>query len=221
MATNSAHEIAIVSGYRYRAESLAIALGRESFFQPRIVLSSQHERLAGFGTVLIEAEQSMESALQLTRAILKESPDTKVILLGVHESDHSVVQVAESGATGYASPSSSVQELAEIIGEAQKGGFTCSPSVAFTLFKRLAELASTRAPGTPEGAVLTSRERRVLELMSQDFSNKEIAGQLFLSTYTVKNHVHRILKKLQVQNRRDAFRHLSSEFKEKPQIGFR
>lgn len=128
------------------------------------------------------------------------------------------MQVAEAGASGYVAPSSSVQELAEIVGAVQEGGFRCSPSVAFTFFKRLAELASTKA--LPGGAVLTARERRILELMSQNFSNKEIAGQLFLSTYAVKNHVHRILKKLQVHNRRNALRHLRSEFNQESRIGF-
>lgn len=220
MATDSAHEIAIVSRYRYRAESLAAVLRSESILQPQVVLSPQQGRLAGFPMVLIEADGDIESALQLTRAIVQECADTKVILLGVHESDHNVVLIAESGASGYVSPSNSVQELAGIIGAVQKGEFTCSPAVAFALFKRVTELANTKVLRAPEDAVLTARELRVLELMSQNFSNKEIAERLFLSTYTVKNHVHRILKKLQVHNRRNVF-HLCSAFSEGSQIGFR
>jgi DNA-binding NarL/FixJ family response regulator len=220
VATDSAHEIAIASWYRYRAESLAVALSRESSFRPRVLFLPQQGSLVGFSTVLIEADEKMEPALQLTRATVQECPGTKVILLGVRESDHNVLQIAESGASGYASPSSSVQELAGIIAAVDRGEFTCSPPIAFALFKRLADLASTKALLPPEGTVLTSRERRVLELMSQNCSNKEIAARLFLSTYTVKNHVHRILKKLQVQNRRNLFRHLCS-FNEESQIGFR
>lgn len=221
MATQSAYDIAIVSAHRYRAESLALALSREPFLRPRIMLPPDVARLAGFPTVLIEVDDNMKSALQLARAIVQQCPRTKVILLGVHESDRNVVQVAESGASGYASPSNSVQEVAAIIRAVQKGEFICSPPAAYTLFKRLAELAKTKAPRAPGGTVLTARERHIVELMSQNLSNKEIAGQLFLSTYTVKNHVHRILKKLQLPNRRNIFRYLCPESSEGSQVDFR
>jgi len=221
MGTDSAREIAIVSGHRYRAQSLALALALESSFQARVVLSPEPGCFMGVPTVLIEVEENIESALHLTRGIVQECPDTKVILLGVHESNDNVVQIAESGASGYASPSISIRDLARVIAAVQKGEFICSPPVAYTLFKRLSELASTKEPRTPEGVVLTARELHILELMSHNLSNKEIAGRLSLSTCTVKNHVHRILKKLQVRNRRNVAQCLWPEFGEAAQIGFR
>ncbi len=74
---------------------------------------------------------------------------------------------------------------------------TCSPKVAGEL---LAHLASRPAPNTCHSS-LTSREREVLQLMQRGCSNKEIARAMSISCATVKNHVHRLLEKMQVKSR--------------------
>jgi DNA-binding NarL/FixJ family response regulator len=211
MAIDCFPQIAIVSANRYRADSLALALGQESRCHPQVVPSPEVAQLARFPMILIEIDGAMEAALQLTHGVVTQSPDAKVILLGLAESAQSVVRLAEVGASGYASPSTSLQELIAIMHSAQKGEFICTPAIAYTLFSHLAHLASARVVEAPPSGVLTARERQVLELISQSFSNKEIAERLSLSTYTIKNHVHRILKKLRIQNRGHAFRYFHSE----------
>ncbi len=206
MAIDCVPEIAIVSAHRYRAESLALVLCQESGCYPRVFPSSEVTALARFPMILIEIDGVIEDALQLAHAVITRSPDAKVILLGLVESAESVVQLAEAGASGYVSPSTSLQELIAIMRSAQKSEFICTPAVAYTLFSHLAYLANMKGTELPRNAVLTARERQVLELISQDLSNKEIAARLSLSTHTVKNHVHRILKKLQIRDRNHALR---------------
>src|SRR5262249_39651193 len=80
--------------------------------------------------------------------------------------------------------------------------FTCPPHITYALYAHLARLAgATREQRLP---VLTIRERRVLDLVAQNLTNKEIAATLCISEYTAKNHVHRILKKLGWTSRSDA-----------------
>ena len=206
MAIDCVPEIAIVSARRYRAESLTLALRQEAGCCPRVVRLPEAAALARFPIILLEVDGAVEKALQLVQAVITRNPDAKVILLGLEESAASVVQLAEAGASGYASPSASLQDLIAVIGGVQKGEFVCTPAVAYTLFSHLAHLANVKGAELPRSAVLTARERQVLELISQDLSNKESASRLSLSPYTVKNHVHRILKKLHTHDRSEACR---------------
>ena len=74
-----------------------------------------------------------------------------------------------------------------------------------SLFTRIAELASERMPKIPPSTIrLTNRELEIISLIAEGLPNKEIAQQLFIETQTVKNHVHNILDKLQLQNRLEA-----------------
>jgi len=191
---DSVAEIAVVSASRYRAESLALSLSREAAYKVDALTSFDVAALARFPIVLIELDSDLEAALQATHAITAHHPAAKVILLGLVESEENIVSLAEAGASGYAAPASSLQELTTVIHSVQKGEFICTPAITYSLFSYLANLAGINSMRAP-AAVLSGRERQVLRLMSQDFSNKEIAERLCLSTCTVKNHVHHILKK--------------------------
>jgi DNA-binding NarL/FixJ family response regulator len=100
-----------------------------------------------------------------------------------------------------------VDELFRHIQSVHRGKTLLSPSLAAVLMARLAELATCfeeMKPGLNQDLNLTPREREVMELLGQDFSNQEIADQLVIEVGTVKNHVHSILSKLNVSNRREA-----------------
>jgi DNA-binding NarL/FixJ family response regulator len=73
--------------------------------------------------------------------------------------------------------------------------------MAYLIFSRIAELALIRRVRPRPASSLTAREAEILRLIAEGLSNKEIAQQLYLSLYTVKNHVHNILEKLPVNNR--------------------
>jgi len=94
-------------------------------------------------------------------------------------------------------------DLRAVIESVARGEVVCSPRIAASLLRRIADLAAEREPPPPE-LRLTSREIEIVELIDQGLSNKEIAQRLSIALPTVKNHVHSILDKLHVHRRAEA-----------------
>jgi DNA-binding NarL/FixJ family response regulator len=116
-----------------------------------------------------------------------------------------IMQCIEAGAAGYVLKEASLDHLVDTIRSVHRGESFCSPKMTASLFSRIAELASEKMPKIPANAVkLTTRELEIINLISEGLPNKEIAQRLFIETQTVKNHVHNILDKLQLQNRLEA-----------------
>lgn len=152
-----------------------------------------------------------EGALALTEATLDTDPSTKVLVVGLAESEAEVLQYVEAGAAGYVLKDDSVDELLRHVRAAYQDEALVSPEIAGTLISRVAELAQlveTEA-GIQRASKLTPREREVLGLIGQGLSNAEIAERLTIQPGTVKNHVHSVLQKLNVNSRWDAAAYLS------------
>jgi two-component system nitrate/nitrite response regulator NarL len=198
-----AENVAVFSAHRYRAESIALFLntGAALSAQAFVRLDPDMETLADFEIVLIDLDVGLEPVLDLIRSITTRHPKTKLVALGVLESKETVVKLAAAGASGYVPPETSSEELVRILQSVRNGEFTCPPHITHALFSHLADLADNESSLLPRSALLTLQERKVLQLLSQNLTNKEIATRLCISRYTAKNHVHRILKKLGVPNR--------------------
>ena len=157
--------------------------------------------------LLVSAGLPDDGALELTRAVIETNPAIRVLVLGLNESRERVLRYIEAGAAGYVLKDDSVDDLMARIRAAHAGQALVSPELTGALIERISELARTSAKlgnsaaGTPD---LTSREHEILEMIGQGLTNQEIAGQLFIEIGTVKNHVHSILKKLNVNSRRAA-----------------
>jgi two-component system nitrate/nitrite response regulator NarL len=151
---------------------------------------------------LIDWSLPRERALELTRYILRELPDAKVLILGLTETRENVLACIEAGVAGYVSKQGSLEDLIRRIDEALRGEIACSPDITHTVFSRLAELdQQRRSKETSDPTNLTAREMEILGLIAKGLSNKEIANQLCLSVHTVKNHVHHLLEKLSAKGR--------------------
>jgi two-component system nitrate/nitrite response regulator NarL len=193
--------VAVVSDSLYRAESLALALRREPAYNPVTVQSRDASVLARFPFILTDVDDHFDATVDLIRNITNVNPDAKVIALGVIETETNVVRLAEVGVSGYVPQGASLQELAAVMRSVQNGEFACAPSITYALFSHLCRLSQETRLADTSAAVLTLREHKIVELVALNLSNKEIAARLCLSQHTVKNHVHRILKKLGVRDR--------------------
>ncbi len=150
-------------------------------------------------------------ALRITQAVAQANLPTKVLILGLAESKEEVLHYVEAGAAGYVLQNDSVDALLAKLRSTYAGAAMISPEIAGALLSRVAELAqdSERAEAQPSTSIdLTAREREILNLIGQGLSNQEIAKRLTIEVGTVKNHVHRILHKLNVADRQTAATYL-------------
>ncbi len=132
-------------------------------------------------------------------------PSAKILMVGMTEREADVLACIEAGVAGYLPSEASLDDLVQSIRSVVAGEAYCSPKVVSFLFAHIAEAPRRRA-WAPESVAgrLTRREREIIGLIEERMSNKEIADCLCIEVQTVKNHVHRILEKLQLQNRREA-----------------
>ncbi len=196
--------IAVVSTQGYRAESVALAVSAKTGCRTKAFTRLDAPAFAGFDMILVEMTSDLEGDLAWVRAITARHPDAQVVLMGLVESEERVVKLAEAGAGGYVAPEASLRDLITVLESVCRGEFTCPPHINYALFTHLAHLAGGDTLVLPEAPVLTMRERKVVELLSHNLTNKEIAARLCISEYTAKNHVHRILKKLGLHDRNKA-----------------
>lgn len=124
--------------------------------------------------------------------IKAQHPDIQVLVLTTYDSDSDILPAIESGATGYLLKDTPREELFQTIRAAAQGKPILTSAIAARLMERM------RSPAVE---ALSSREIEVLNLVAKGASNKEIAGQLFITEATVKSHLLRIFGKLGVADR--------------------
>ncbi len=143
-----------------------------------------------------------------TREALSLFPGMKALVLGRAERDEHIVDCLVAGAGGFLQRDQSLAEVAAAIEVVARGERVCPPRVTRLLFARLADLGRARKRRDRLDVLeLSPREMEILRLIADGLSNQEIAGRLFLSVHTVKNHIHRILEALGVHGRWAAVNH--------------
>jgi DNA-binding NarL/FixJ family response regulator len=152
--------------------------------------------------VLMDLNMPDMDGIEACRKITEGSTAPKVIALTVCEEIDIITDALAAGAKGYILKNTSLENLTTIIREVHEGKAYIDPSVATGLIDRYNTFA--RQAGEKTTCPLSDREVQVLELVSKGKTNREIAGELFISEKTVKNHVTSILRKLDVSDRTEA-----------------
>ncbi len=127
------------------------------------------------------------------------APSAQILVLTVFEDDEKIFRAICAGASGYLLKSASMQEIADAVAEVRRGGSPMSPRVA----RRVLEMFSRLAPKQNDYG-LGPRERAVLELYVQGFTNKEVAEKLAISVHTVDSYNKSLYEKLHVNTRSGA-----------------
>ena len=141
------------------------------------------------------------TGVDATRAVLSEYPECRIVFLTMSEEDDDLFSAVRSGAKGYLLKNMHPSKLVATIKSVYEGESALSRSMTLRLME---ELARTKAPQHTGDPTLTRRELDVLRELASGFSNSEIADHLFISENTVKYHVHSILDKLGLSDRREA-----------------
>jgi len=157
------------------------------------------------GIVLMDVDMPRLDGITATRLIRSCVPDSKVLMLSVHDDDARIVAAVQAGACGYILKDADHQEFLRIIRATFRGEPVRSAFMPDGFAKKAVALVNKQDESGARGlTMLTDREREILACAAAGGSNKDIADQLCLSLDTVKTHLHHIYQKLKVSGRVEA-----------------
>src|SRR6188768_2541617 len=152
--------------------------------------------------VIMDVRLPDGSGIEACREIRAEMPDTKVVILTSYPDEEAVFSAIIAGASGYLLKQVRARDLVAALEAVGRGESLLDPAVTEKVLDRMRRIATSDEPD--ELAALTSQERKILALVAEGMTNKEIAAQVFLSDKTVKNYVSSILAKLNLERRAQA-----------------
>jgi DNA-binding NarL/FixJ family response regulator len=142
------------------------------------------------------------SGVEACREIRAELPDTRVIMLTSYPDEEAVLSAIVAGASGYLLKQIRARDLVSALEAVGRGESLLDPAVTERVLERVRRIANGQYHD--ELAVLTPQEQKILKLVAEGKTNKEIASEVFLSDKTVKNYVSSILSKLNLERRAQA-----------------
>jgi two-component system, NarL family, response regulator LiaR len=154
--------------------------------------------------VVMDLQMPRLDGIEATRAIAESWPATAVVMLTVSAEDGHVLDAMLAGACGYLLKGSAPDALVAGIEAAARGEWMLSAGVASKLIARLRALGARDAGDESPMSFLSAREIEILALLATGRQNDDIADQLKISPFTVRNHVSNLLRKLDVENRTQA-----------------
>lgn len=155
--------------------------------------------------VILNTALSKTGALEAIGQILRQDPQTGVIMLTTGERPEELLAAVRWGVRGFLLTDSTSDRLLEAVKEVYQGRAFLSPSLCVHLLEHLKiRLQKERKDNGPQAKVLTPRERGVLCLVAKGLTTREIASTLSISERTAKNHIGNVLRKLEVKNRTEA-----------------
>ncbi|WP_233523041.1 response regulator [Peribacillus saganii] len=163
--------------------------------------------------VIMDINMPQINGVEATKQLIEKHPETKVIILSIHDDENYVQHALQTGASGYLLKEMDADALVEAVKVVADGGSYLHPKVTHNLVNEYRRLSSNGSGATgvafaPEIRrplhLLTRRECEVLQLLADGKSNRGIGETLYISEKTVKNHVSNILQKMNVNDRTQA-----------------
>ncbi len=143
------------------------------------------------------------NGIEATKKIRATNKEVKIVILTSHNDEKEVLDTLKAGANAYCSKEINPSRLVEVVHSVLDGASWFDPSIAHVVLKAATNANIENATAKSEYN-LTSREAQILKLITQGYSNNEIAKELFVSINTTKAHVASILQKLEVDDRLQA-----------------
>ena len=149
--------------------------------------------------VLMDSTMPVLNGLEATRQIKKRFPSVKVLVLTMHTNEAYIFQFLQAGASGYLVKQTAPQELLMAIQAVHRGESFLSPVISQTVIKEY--IRHVKETGVEDNyEKLTDREREILQLITEGFSNREIADKLVISLKTVNVHRTNLMNKLNIHS---------------------
>jgi DNA-binding NarL/FixJ family response regulator len=139
--------------------------------------------------------------LEFAREVQQQLPSIRLVMIGMEPDGQPFLQAIREGAMGYVAKDASALEVVAAVRTVANGGAFCSPELCAFLFRFAAQQNQMPSFYVRSRLGLTNREQQLVGLISQGLTNKEIACRLQLAEQTVRNHIHRMLRKLGATHR--------------------
>jgi two-component system, NarL family, response regulator DevR len=201
------HRLLVVDDHEVVRQGLVAMLERRPGFQVVAEAGTAAEavemaRLHQPDLVVMDVRLPDGSGIEACREIRAELPQTRVVMLTSYPDEEAVFSAIVAGASGYLLKQVRGRDLVAALEAVGRGESLLDPAVTEKVLERVRRIATGGA--TDELAQLTSQEQKILLLVAEGKTNKEIAAEVFLSDKTVKNYVSSILSKLNLQRRAQA-----------------
>lgn len=153
--------------------------------------------------VLMDIQMPEVNGVEATAMIKKDFPNIKIIVLTTFNDDEYIYDALKNGASGYLLKDTSTAEILKAVRTVYKGGALIQSEIAVKVIDKFSQLAQKTEYKyiDPRVELLTDREIEICRLIGEGKNNQEIAEELFLSQGTVKNHITKILMKLDLRDR--------------------
>ncbi|HTK83136.1 MAG TPA: response regulator transcription factor [Bacteroidota bacterium] len=152
--------------------------------------------------ILLDLGLRSQNSLHVVEIVKKEFPQAKVIVMDLAPAQGDVLQFVKAGASGFILKDATVDDFLATIRSVAGGQKVLPPVLNGSLFTQIIEHAVGGGKANINRAIrMTKREQEVIACISNGLTNKEIAGQLRIASYTIKSHVHNIMEKLALHTR--------------------
>ncbi len=197
----------VVDDHEVVRQGLVALIGRRPEFQVVAEAGTVAEAIAVAqrfrpDLVVMDVRLPDGSGIEACREIRAEMPETRVVMLTSYPDEDAVLSAIIAGASGYLLKQVRGRDLIAALEAVGRGESLLDPAVTGRVLERVRRIATADQPD--ELAQLTSQERKILLLVAEGKTNKEIAAEVFLSDKTVKNYVSSILAKLNLERRAQA-----------------
>jgi DNA-binding NarL/FixJ family response regulator len=155
--------------------------------------------------VLMDVAMPLLNGLEATSQILQAFPESKVIILSMYDYESYIRQALAAGAAGYILKDATSQELLDAIYAVHSGEAVLSPAITRLVIEDYLRWGEIRPAETNNG--LTAREREVLQLIAEGYTNKEIADILCIAIKTVQAHRTNLMEKLDLHSKGDLIKY--------------
>ena len=195
-------EVFLLAENRLLREALIRILAKKSDMRivgaaPYSAAALEQVKAAQPSIVLLDSIAPVVSETRIVASLHAAIPGVRVAMIDMELDQHTFLRAVRKGVVGYVLKDASATEVAASIRAVSAGEAVCPPCLAMSLFN----VVRCRLFTTGISRVLSRREEELVALLRERLTNKEIAARLKLSEQTVKNHVHRILRKVGAPDR--------------------
>ena len=199
--------LVVVDDHEVVRQGLVALLGRREAFQVVGEAGTAEEALSVVrrfrpDLVVMDVRLPDGSGIEACREIRAEMPEVRVIILTSYPDEEAVLSAIIAGASGYLLKQIRGRDLVNALEAVGRGESLLDPAVTEKVLERVRRIAT--GTYTDELAALTAQEQRILALVAEGKTNKEIAGELGLSDKTVKNYLSHVFEKLSLSRRAEA-----------------